>query len=92
MTKKFEEILRGTAEQLLKSREEKKFKGEIVLLIEGSRNKPITASMELSIEDHVAKIQVEDNLPLNEAIKKVAELRDIPKRQVYNLIHQQKKS
>jgi 16S rRNA (cytidine1402-2'-O)-methyltransferase len=88
LTKKFEELLRGTAQELLDRYEEKKFKGEIVMLIEGQKESPIAEWENLSIEEHVAKIQQEDSLSLSDAIKKTAEQRSIPKRMVYNKIHQ----
>lgn len=91
LTKKFEEFIRGTAQELLNKHEEKKFKGELVLLI--SKINPAhkkTSWENLSIEEHVSQIQQEGNLSLNDAIKKVAEVRSIPKRQVYNKIHQLK--
>lgn len=92
LTKKFEEFLRGTAAELLLQYSEKKFKGEIVLLISGSTNPLIEDWVELTIEEHVAKKQKENHLMLAEAIKKVAEERNIPKREVYNKIHQGKKN
>lgn len=92
ITKKFEEFLRGTAQQILNHQGEKKFKGEIVLMFSGNQS-PQTADWEaMSIEEHVAKIQNQSNIPLNEAIKKVADIRSVSKRQVYNKIHQRKKS
>jgi 16S rRNA (cytidine1402-2'-O)-methyltransferase len=91
LTKKFEEVLRGKAEELLHLYAEKKFKGEIVLLFSGFVNKPLKKWDELSIEAHVEAIQEENKVTLNEAIKTVAHLRAIPKRSVYNKIHQDKK-
>ncbi len=41
LTKKFEEVLRGRADELLARMEEKKFKGEIVLVIEGKPTKDV---------------------------------------------------
>lgn len=87
LTKKFEEHLRGDAQALLHRHAEKKFKGEIVLLISGSTGNQLSSLEDLSIEEHVAKMQTEESLSLNEAIKKVAQLRSIPKRTVYNKIH-----
>lgn len=86
LTKKFEEHLRGNAEELLQLHTEKKFKGEIVLLI--SAYIPSAPSWEeMTIEDHVAKVQSDHQLSLNEAIKKVAQIRSVPKRSIYNSIH-----
>ena len=92
LTKKFEEWLRGNAQDLLNLHAEKKFKGELVLMISGWKNVYPTEQDTLSIEEHVAKLQQDQNISLHDAIKKVAELRKIPKRLVYNKIHQLKNS
>ena len=89
LTKKFETVLRGKSQELLDQQSEKKFKGEIVLLIAGCTEK-ISVWDHLSVEEHVAKIQAEENISLNDAIKKVAHLRALPKRMIYNRIHHQK--
>ena len=88
LTKKFEELLRGKAAELLKILDEKKIKGEIVVLISGCNKKKADEWQDISIKDHVPIIMQKEGLSLNEAIKKVAELRDLPKRIVYNTIHQ----
>lgn len=90
LTKKFEEVLRGNAQQLLNHHREKKFKGEIVLLISGNTHPQQKDWETFSIEEHVAKVQEEEHMSLQDAIKRVAQLRDIPKRTVYNKIHAQK--
>lgn len=89
LTKKFEEMLRGKPKELLYQYTEKKFKGELVLLISGNMYGELPQWENLSIEEHVAKIQQENNVSLNDAIKKVAQLRSVPKRTVYNKIHQE---
>lgn len=91
LTKKFEEVQRGTAEELLRMHQEKKVRGEIVLLISGATQEAFFDWQNLSVQDHVAQIQQENSLSLNEAIKKVAELRHVSKRTIYNTIHQTKK-
>lgn len=82
LTKKFEEILRGTALELASSLQKKGVKGECVLLIKGN---PIKESFEdLSEAEHVALIQKRFHLSELEAIKMVAELRHTSKRTIYN--------
>jgi 16S rRNA (cytidine1402-2'-O)-methyltransferase len=80
LTKLYEEVKLGTAEELLL--EFGDVKGEIVLLIGAGGPKP--PWQELSIEEHFQ--QKLPHLSKNEAIKAVAEERRIPKRQVYNLV------
>jgi len=75
MTKIYEECVRGTAQNLLES----ELRGEIVLLIEG--NTPIPYDM--SPEEHVALCQEKFQLTKQEAIKLVAQLRAVPKREIY---------
>ncbi|KIC73041.1 Ribosomal RNA small subunit methyltransferase I [Neochlamydia sp. EPS4] len=91
LTKKFEEVVRGTAQQLIARHLEKKFKGEIVLLIAKNSGPSYEEWADLPIEEHVFRLQQENAISLQEAIKQVATLRSIPKRQVYNKIHHPKK-
>lgn len=86
LTKKFEEIHRGKPEELLSYWSTTPLKGEIVLLIDGSRIEPPDWS-EWSPQDHVKWVQENYGITLQESIKLVAELRHVPKRQVYNQIH-----
>lgn len=90
LTKKFEEFIRGTPSQILMIQQEQRFKGEIVLLIEGFSGQALNSWEDLSVEELVTKIQNENQCSLNEAIKKVAEIRSVPKRQIYNQIHGKK--
>ena len=83
ISKKFEEVIRGDLEYLLK--EIPNIKGELVLIVDGNHE---TKSFEnLSIKDHV-KLYIEDGLSSKEAIKKVAKERGIPKSEVYNEYHE----
>jgi 16S rRNA (cytidine1402-2'-O)-methyltransferase len=87
LTKKFEEIQRGTAEQLIAYWEKSPLKGEIVLLIDGSQIEAADWSA-WTPQEHVQWMQDTYGLSLQESIKMVAELRQVPKRQIYNQIHQ----
>lgn len=82
ISKKYEEVIRGTVENILKTVEN--IKGEIVLIVEGNSKEPTFAN--ISIKDHV-DLYIEDGLTPNEAIKKVAKERNIPKSIVYNEYH-----
>jgi 16S rRNA (cytidine1402-2'-O)-methyltransferase len=83
LTKKFEEVLHGTAAELAPI----PLKGEIILLIQGDQGKAIEDWAALSIEDHVAILMQEYKLSKNDAIKMAAEMRGLPKRIVYNKMH-----
>ena len=64
--------------------ETKEIKGEIVIVVSG--NKEEISYDDLSIEDHV-NLYIKNGLNSKEAIKKVAEDRNIKKSEVYNIYH-----
>jgi 16S rRNA (cytidine1402-2'-O)-methyltransferase len=76
LTKVYEEILIGTADTLSTH----KLLGELVLIISGAP--PIDFSS-ISPTEHVALVQQEYGLSKQEAIKLVANLRQVPKREIY---------
>ncbi|MCI5552888.1 MAG: 16S rRNA (cytidine(1402)-2'-O)-methyltransferase [Tenericutes bacterium] len=82
ITKKFEEVYRGTIQDVIE--ETKEIKGEIVIVVSG--NKEEISYDDLSIEDHV-NLYIKNGLNSKEAIKKVAEDRNIKKSEVYNIYH-----
>ena len=59
-------------------------KGEIVIVVEGNHEKQTFDN--LSIKAHV-DLYIEDGLIPNEAIKKVAKERGVPKSEIYNEYH-----
>ena len=85
LTKKFEEMRRGCAKELLLSWQESAPRGECVLLIAGD-TEPAGDFEELSPEEHVRLVQEQYRLSPNEAIKLVAKLRGLPKRSLYDQI------
>jgi len=78
LTKMYEELLRGNAETLLSH----EYRGEIVLLIEGAKVDPWA---HLTLEEHVEYIEKAFHLSELDAIKVVARLRQVPKREVYKI-------
>ena len=91
LTKKFEEVRRGTISQLLEELGKQEVRGEFVLVVEGSKApEPAEVSQEwkyLSVRQHV-KALTGEGIPKKEAVKLVAELRGLPRRDVYNHIEQ----
>lgn len=86
LTKKFEEFVRGQPEQLLKRWQKEEPRGEITLLVAPATNtQPDWADW--SPEEHVQWMQDAYSLSRKEAIKMVADLRQVPKREIYNLFH-----
>lgn len=85
LTKKFETHIRGTAQSVLTFIKENPLKGECVLLIEG---KPRTTDFSsLTVEEHVKTVQDTYQVPKREAIKIVAGLRNLNKRELYRSFH-----
>lgn len=83
LTKKFEEVIRGTAEELIAHWQKTPVKGEIVLLISPA---PLEQHLDWTAwtpEEHVQWIQDNYALSRKEAIKLAADLRGVPKRQIY---------
>ena len=82
ITKKYEEIYRGTAEELIN--QNNNYKGELVIVIEGVNEE--YEYKNLSIIEHV-KLYIEDGMKDMDAIKLVAKERNIKKSEVYDIYH-----
>ena len=82
ITKKYEEIYRGTIEELINQNND--YKGELVLVIEG--NKETIQYKNLTIPEHV-NLYIEDNKSVMDAIKIVARERGMKKSEVYDIYH-----
>lgn len=82
LTKVHEEILRGTAREILEQlRSRPAIKGEITMVIE-SLESGESEDTELSVVEQVQQLMAE-GLTKKEAIKRVAQMRKLPKREVY---------
>lgn len=92
LTKKFEEFLRGTIEEAIFWAEENEIRGEFVIVVEGGSGvedeEQEQVWVNLSIVEHVDYIIEETQINSKEAIKEVAKLRGLQKRDVYNAYHQ----
>lgn len=86
LTKKFEEIVRGTPSELITHWEKGVVKGEIVLLISPAEAESDRAWLDWTPEEHVEWMQTTYGLSRKEAIKATAELRGVPKRQIYQTL------
>ena len=82
ISKKYEEIYRGTVGKLIEDNNE--YKGELVIVIEG--NKEIKEYKSLTIEEHV-KFYIDDGNSVMDAIKLVAKERGLKKSEVYDKYH-----
>lgn len=83
ITKKYEEIYRGTIKELIEANNE--YKGELVIVIEG--NKKLVEYKTLTITEHV-NLYIEDGKSSMDAIKIVAKERGMKKSEVYDLYHE----
>ena len=92
LTKKFEEFLRGTIEEAIEWVESNEIRGEFVVVVEGNTSGEVeeeeNAWTSMTIVEHINYIIEETNVSSKEAIKEVAKLRGLPKRDVYNEFHQ----
>lgn len=87
LTKKFEEICRGTAHDLLLHWQSAPLKGEIVLLFAPYTKQTHAEWNLLSPAEHVELLQNTYGIKCNEAIKIVSHLRGLSKHQLYKDIH-----
>lgn len=86
LTKKFETFVRGTPEALLAVLKQNPPKGEFVLIIASNENYQTNNWSTLSLEEHVSLVEKAYHLTRTEAIKLVATLRGVPKREIYQKI------
>jgi 16S rRNA (cytidine1402-2'-O)-methyltransferase len=78
LTKKFEEVRRGTLEELAANYAEKTPKGEIVVLIDRSRSDSVNSvDLETALQEALGSMSVRD------AADMVAQAHDLPRRKVY---------
>lgn len=90
LTKKFEEYLRGTVEEVVDYVRTHPLKGEIVLLIEGQalvKQEDMSEWSEAILKDQVQNLVDNSGVTPNEAIKQVAKRHHLRKQAVYNAYH-----
>lgn len=83
ITKKHEEIIRGTIEEVIEVCDE--LKGEMVLVVEGSKEEQVI-EYELSVNEQI-EAYINSGMSSKEAIKKVAKERNLSKNEVYKSYH-----
>jgi 16S rRNA (cytidine1402-2'-O)-methyltransferase len=87
LTKKFEEIRRGVASELIEYWQAHPLKGEIVLLISGQNIISNQDWSDLTPAQHVDFLEKNYGIERRDAIKMAAEQRGVPKRIIYNIIN-----
>lgn len=91
LTKRYEEYLRGTAEELTAYLADNTLKGECVLLIEGGQggqSEEDAETEQLPLRDQVLLVMATQGIQAKDAIKQVAKQRGIKKQDVYQAYHQ----
>lgn len=86
LTKKFEEVLRGSISSVRGEVEKREIKGEVVIVLEGvkvERKEVFGASLDNAVLQ-VMKLK-EEGLTLKEAVEAVSEECSLPKNKLYNL-------
>lgn len=86
ISKRYEEVIRGKVEDILKKLVN--IKGEFVIVVEG--NTQSVDYTQISIIEHVNSY-IKEGIAVNDAIKAVAKDRNLNKKDVYNEYHQIKK-
>ena len=92
LTKKFEEFLRGTIAEAVEWSQTGEIRGEFCIVLEGNisgidEEVEETYWASMSVVEHVNYIIENTAITTKEAIKEVAKLRQVPKRDVYNEYH-----
>lgn len=90
LSKKHEEILRGTVDQALAWCQDHEVRGEFCLVFEGNGDMEAPTpgqTVYISYADHVRALMDEEGMTNKEAIKEVAKLHKVTKRFVYNEFH-----
>lgn len=80
LTKKFEEVRRGSLAELAQSYDQKSVKGEVVVLIDRNRSESVS-------QDHLKTdlIQALEATTMRDAVDMVSKAHNLPRRQVYQL-------
>lgn len=92
LTKKFEEFLRGTLVEAVEWSQTEEIRGEFCIVLEGNssveeENEEEAYWHTMSVVEHVNYIINQSNVTSKEAIKEVAKLRQVAKRDIYNEYH-----
>jgi len=90
LTKKFEEFIRGSLQEVIEWADTNEVRGEFCLIVEGSDKGAATEENwweGLSIDEHVKHYISTNNMTSKEAVKQTAKDRGMNKRDVYQIFH-----
>lgn len=95
LTKKFEEYIRGTLEEVIEWSKNNQIRGEFVIVVEGNNlldqgelaESEVNEWDDITVKSHVAQIMTNEDISAKEAIQRVASIRNMKKRDVYQSYH-----
>ncbi|GHI00891.1 16S rRNA (cytidine(1402)-2'-O)-methyltransferase [Neobacillus kokaensis] len=90
LTKKFEEFIRGSLQDVIQWANEDEIRGEFCLIVQGSNDQEAGQEewwTDLTMEEHVNHYISVKQLTSKEAVKQTAKDRGLPKREVYQAYH-----
>ena len=89
LTKRYEEFIRGGAQEMSEHLKDRELKGEVVLLIEGGmlEGQQEEEFSTLPYKEHVELIMATKGIQSKDAIKEVAKIRQVKKQDVYSEYH-----
>lgn len=91
LTKRYEEFIRGSVEDVLQWTNDEQIRGEFVVIVEGNQNaEELEEAPEWetwTTKEHVERVIEDENVQSKQAIKEVAKLRGVSKREVYAEFH-----
>jgi len=92
LTKLHEQFIRGAVSEIMAHFEANEARGEMTLVIAGSREDNLTAVESISISEQVERLARDQGLSRGDAIKQAARLRGLSKREAYQLLLDEKES
>ena len=84
LTKKFEEYIRGTLDELIIKAKETQLKGELVLVVEGTNFEEVATISNAEILEKINEL-IEKGISASEAIKQIATEHKLRKNEVYRI-------
>lgn len=88
LTKRYEEFIRGTAQEVYQWTQDHEMRGEFVVMVEGNDDVQEEKAWEAwTVIEHVEFKMKDKKMSSKQAIKEVAKERELPKREVYAAYH-----
>lgn len=92
LTKRYEEFIRGSIYDVSKWAQNEQIRGEFCVIVEGNQNPELNEQeaewIKWTLKEHVEKVLNMQGGTSKQAIKEVAQLRNIQKREVYSAYHE----